>query len=187
MKILRLALIGSTFVVGACQRNTADNEAANFDPNTIAIADENGTATNTAAATGVDAAFVTEAMKGDNGEVAIGKLAETQAMSQAAKDFGKMLATDHGAHKEKLDALAASAGLTSTGDPADEAKTNLAKLKTLNGAAFDKEFKRMMVEDHEKDIAKYEKQASGGDPQTAALAKETLPTLRKHLETAKSL
>jgi hypothetical protein len=45
----------------------------------------------------------------------------------------------------------------------------------------------MMVEDHTKDIAKYEKQASSGDPETSALAKETLPTLRKHLATAKSL
>ena len=44
-----------------------------------------------------------------------------------------------------------------------------------------------MIDDHKKDIAKYEKQASSGDPQTAALAKDTLPTLRKHLETAESL
>jgi putative membrane protein len=45
----------------------------------------------------------------------------------------------------------------------------------------------MMIEDHTKDISKYEKQASSGDAQTAALAKKTLPTLRKHLETANAL
>jgi hypothetical protein len=45
----------------------------------------------------------------------------------------------------------------------------------------------MMVEDHTKDIAKYEKQETDGDPQTSGLAKETLPTLRKHLVTANSL
>ena len=44
-----------------------------------------------------------------------------------------------------------------------------------------------MVEDHNKDIAKYEKQANAGDAKTAALAKDTLPTLRKHLGLAKAL
>ncbi len=44
-----------------------------------------------------------------------------------------------------------------------------------------------MVEDHNKDIANYEKQASSGNGKTAALAKDTLPTLRKHLELAKGL
>jgi len=45
----------------------------------------------------------------------------------------------------------------------------------------------MMVEDHTKDITKYEKQAASADAQTAALAKKTLPTLRKHLDVAKAL
>jgi putative membrane protein len=64
---------------------------------------------------------------------------------------------------------------------------NLEKLKALHGAEFDKQFKTMMVDDHKKDIAKYEKQASSGDPQTAALAQKTLPTLRKHFDAANAL
>ena len=126
-------------------------------------------------------------MKGDNGEVAIGELAQAQGESQAVKDFGKLLVADHGAHKQELGALAQAAGITTTDDPSDEAKANLEKLKALHGRAFDSEFKAMMVEDHTKDIAKYEKQASSGDADTAALAQKTLPTLRKHLDAANSL
>ena len=37
----------------------------------------------------------------------------------------------------------------------------------------------MMVEDHTKDIGKYEKQASSGDADTAALAQKTLPDSSK--------
>jgi putative membrane protein len=188
MKTLKLAFIASACLVAACQKNDtandmAANDAALGDEN---IAIDNGAAMNTTAGS-VDTAFVTEAIKGDNSEVAIGNLAADKATSQAAKDFGKMLATDHGAHKDKLLALASTAGVTPTDEPSPEGKANLDKLKGLSGAAFDKEFKRMMVEDHTKDIAKYEKQASSGDAQTAALAKETLPTLRKHLDTANSL
>ena len=145
---------------------------------TTAIGTENAT---------IDAAFVTDAMKGDNGEVAIGQLAQAQGQSQAVKDFGKLLVADHGAHKSKLIGLAQSAGVSVTDELTDEAKANLEKLKALRGAEFDQQFKTMMVEDHKKDIAKYEKQASSTDTQTAALAQETLPTLRKHLDTANAI
>jgi putative membrane protein len=160
----------------------------NQQPSDNASTDANAVETNeSAAASNVDTQFVTEAMQGDNGEVAIGQLAQAQASSQAAKDFGKMLETDHGAHKDKLAALASASGIATTSDPSPEGKANLDKLKPLKGAEFDKAFKAAMIEDHQKDIAKYEKQAASGDAQTAALAKETLPTLRKHLATAKSL
>ena len=187
MKVYHLALLGCAFAASACQRDTGSDEMVANDLNAD-MAVDNATENMTAvAATDVDAAFVTEAMKGDNGEVAIGTLAATQATSQAAKDFGQMLAADHGGHKEKLTSLALGAGLPATDELSDEGQKNLDKLKTLQGVEFDKEFKRMMVEDHDKDIAKYEKQASSGDAQTSALAKETLPTLRKHLETARAL
>ena len=188
MKTHHLALIGSLLALAACQRDkSADETAANdLGINDMMVANGADNVASTASAS-VDSAFITEAIEGDNGEVAIGNLAATQASSQAAKDFGRTLASDHGSHKQKLVALASSAGIPATDEPSAEAKSNLEKLKTLKGTGFDQEFKRMMVEDHQKDIAKYEKQATSGDPQTSALAKETLPTLRKHLETAQSL
>jgi putative membrane protein len=181
MKYLAYGAALSALALGACHKNS-DNSAAYSDENAT-----NEAANNAGAATTVDAAFVTDAMKGDNGEVAIGKLAEAQASSQAAKDFGKMLETDHGAHKDKLAALASANNIPVTDEPSEEGKANLDKLKALKGAEFDKAFKAAMIDDHQKDIAKYEKQASSGDATTAALAKETLPTLRKHLSTAQSL
>lgn len=171
-------------MLGACQQKSATEGTVND----TAMTDDGAAMDNSATgATALDTAFVTDAMKGDNGEVAIGNLAADKATSSAAKDFGRMLATDHGAHKQKLAVLAATGGVPATDEPSDEAKANLAKLKDASGPAFDKEFARLMVEDHQKDIAKYEKQASSGDPQTAALAKETLPTLRKHLQVAQGL
>jgi len=68
------------------------------------------------------------------------------------------------------------------------AEVELGRMASEKGASANvKKFGKMMVEDHTKDIGKYEKQASSGDADTAALAQKTLPTLRKHLEAAKSL
>ena len=43
-----------------------------------------------------------------------------------------------------------------------------------------------MVEDHKNDIKEFEAQAKGTDD-VARFAKDTLPTLQKHLQTAQSL
>ena len=186
MKRITCVTIAMGLVLAACGKDN-DDAVANADvavaTNDMGTANDMGNAMTTTA----DTAFLTDAMKGDNGEVAIGKLAVAQGMSQKAKDFGTMLATEHGAHKDKVGALLTSAGGMASDEATDEGKANLAKLTPLKGAEFDKAFKAAMIEDHQKDIAKYEKQAAGSDAATAALAKDTLPTLKKHLETAKAL
>ena len=184
MKSHALTAVAAVLAVAACNRSEPE-----ADLNQIVVSDDvsNETASASTEPGAINSAFVTDAIKGDNGEVAIGQLAQAQGQSQAVKDFGKLLVSDHGAHKQELAALAQTAGVPVTNEPTDEAKANLEKLKGLRGADFDKQFKTMMVEDHTKDIAKYEKQASSGDTQTAALAQKTLPTLRKHLDAANAL
>ena len=184
MKSHALTAVAAVLAVAACNRSEPE-----ADLNQIAVSEDvsNETASTSTEPAAIDSVFVTDAIKGDNGEVAIGQLAQAQGQSQAVKDFGKLLVSDHGAHKQELAALAQTAGVPVTNEPTDEAKANLEKLKGLRGADFDKQFKTMMVEDHTKDIAKYEKQASSGDTQTAALAQKTLPTLRKHLDAANAL
>jgi putative membrane protein len=59
-------------------------------------------------------------------------------------------------------------------------------MSKLSGANFDREFAKHMVDDHKKDIKAYEKEAKKNDA-AGAYAKEALPTLQKHLETAQSL
>jgi putative membrane protein len=57
----------------------------------------------------------------------------------------------------------------------------------LRGATFDRRFVNHMVTDHQNDIAAYRGQAQTGMEPTAGRAKETLPTLEKHLPIARSL
>ncbi len=66
--------------------------------------------------------------------------------------------------------------------------TSIDKLKLLSGATFDKSYVKGMVEDHEKDIAAFRREAQDGkDPDAKAFAAKTLPTLEGHLKKIRSI
>jgi len=132
--------------------------------------------------------FLTKAMKGDNSETKLGALAAKQGQSEKVRNFGAMLEKDHHKGKAQAAAVAAKHKVPVTDAMADEAMTEYGVLQRLHGAAFDHEFGRYMVEDHTKDIADFEKEAGTKDPaDVRALARQTLPVLRKHLAVAKTI
>ena len=133
-----------------------------------------------------DEMFIKEAMEGDLAEVNMGKLAQEKAQSEGVKDFGKMLEQDHGEHSQKVQSKAQELGVTPPQEPNTTQKTMYDRLSKLSGAKFDNQFVKAMVTDHKKDIAKYEKEAKSKSP-LADFAKETLPTLQHHLQTAEAL
>ena len=62
-------------------------------------------------------------------------------------------------------------------------KHDTAKLAKLSGAEFDKAYIDMMVKDHKKDVAEFEKESKGAkDSDLKSWASTTLPTLQDHLE-----
>jgi len=134
-----------------------------------------------------DKQFIEDAIKGDNSEVTLGNLAATRGDSARVRSFGETLAKDHA--KAKVDAVevAKQLGVSPPDSLTEEAQKELKKLEGLSGAAFDKEFASYMTDDHKKDIAEFEEQASTSKGETSALAKKTLPTLEKHLKIAESL
>ena len=185
-----LACGAFALATAACSSKTPDgtgSEAAAADMNASSSADD--AMASPAADAGSDAAaFVADGMKGDNSEVKLGKLAASKGSTAAVRDYGTMLATDHGKHKQDLAKLGGTMNVAATDDTTPEADAEYTKLQGLSGAAFDKEFATFMVTDHQKAIAKYQAQADGSGPAPlVALAKDTLPKLKKHLETAQSL
>ncbi len=153
--------------------------------NALALIAALGVATAAAASPTTD--FLSDAIKGDNSEIKLGAMAMDKGSSAGIKAYGKMLNTDHSAHKAKLVAVARPLGMSIPDGMTAGSDVEYLKLKALSGASFDHEFARHMVKDHQDDIATYEKEAARGDPATAKLAKATLPTLRKHLATAQKL
>ena len=131
-------------------------------------------------------AFLTDVIQGNLAEISMGQLAQKNGASEGIRSFGQMLVQDQAETNDKARSLAKAQGVTAPRTPKPKAKAELDKLSNLNGEAFDKEFAQHMVTDHQKDIAEFEAQTKGTDD-VANFAKDTLPTLQKHLQTAKSL
>lgn len=140
-----------------------------------------------AAATAHAKQFLTEAMKGDNSESMLGKLAAHQGASASVRSFGFTLVTDHSKAKAQAAHLARALGVAVPDAVMPEARQERTKLEKMHGVAFDQEFARYMVSDHQKDIAKFDAEAKTGDGPVAQLASRQLPTLRKHLGIAQRL
>ena len=102
------------------------------------------------------------------------------------KDFGKMLEQDHGEHAQKVRSRAKELGVAAPQEPNATQTSMHDRLSKLSGAQFDEQFVKAMITNHKKDIAEYEKEATSRSP-LADFAKETLPTLEHHLQTAVSL
>lgn len=133
------------------------------------------------------AKFLKDAIQGDYSESTLGKLIQTRGASAEVRNFGAMLNRDHTNGLGQARAVAAREHLQIRATMAPEARDELYKLRRLKGVNFDLEVKRYMINDHQKDIAKFRDQARTGDRPTAALARATLPVLQKHLATAESI
>ena len=134
-----------------------------------------------------DKDFLDYAIQGDNTEAAIGYLAGDRAGSAEARSVGRTIAGDHDKARIQAVRLADLRGLISPKTPSAEGAAELAKLKTLSGAAFDKEFAAFLVRAHEKTIAAFEAEAHSGEGPVAKFADMSVPMLQKHLDMAEKL
>ena len=166
--------------------NNAANKAVVVNANTNMTANSNVSAVN-ANASGGDS-FLTEAASGGMAEVELGKIASSKAQNADVKKFAAMMVTDHSKANDDLKALAVKKNITVPATPIAKHEAVIQKLQGLSGAEFDKAYVDDMLEDHEKDVAEFEKQSqSNPDADVKAFAAKTLPTLKKHLEAIKAL
>jgi putative membrane protein len=131
--------------------------------------------------------FLSDAIKGDNSEAMLGRLIASRGHDASVRNFGRTLERDHSAARVQAAALARGMGVAVPSAMMPEARSEMRKLERLRGRAFDLEVRRYMIDDHQKDIATFERQVRTGDRHTAALARAQLPALRKHLRLAESI
>lgn len=121
-------------------------------------------------------------------EIDLGKLAQKQGASAEVKKFGAMLVTDHQNSDKEVMALAKKLKAKVPAEAPDAAKAaDVAKLKTLKGAEFDREYLRMMAAGHEEELAKSDPTISQvGDADVKQLLQKRKTTLQKHADHAKN-
>jgi putative membrane protein len=130
-----------------------------------------------------DMKFAMEAAVGGMEEVQLGQLAVQKGASDEVKQFGQHMVDDH--TKANDDLMQVASGKSWTLPTALDAKhqADVQKLSAMSGEAFDREYVKMMVKDHKKDVSEFQKESMrGADADVKSFATRTLPTLQEHLQ-----
>lgn len=132
--------------------------------------------------------FMTEAAKGGIAEVELSKAALPKLKDAAVKQFAQQMIADHTRANTELKTLATKKNVTLPTELDAEHKATQADMNSMSGADFDKDYVNAMVADHEKAVALFQSQSTGGtDADAKKFATNTLPTLQKHLEMIKAI
>jgi putative membrane protein len=133
------------------------------------------------------AQFIREAIQSNSSEVTLGRMIQNRSSNPQVRNFGAMLVRDHSHGLAEAQAIAARLRLQIPAILTPEARRESVILRHLNGRAFDREVRRYMIDDHQKDIAEFRTQVRSGDPATSGYAAATIPVMRRHLAMARSI
>ena len=136
-----------------------------------------------------DRTFIQEAGADSLAEAELGQLAEQKAATPAVKEFGRWMYTDHGLTANKwLEAILREEHESFQPTLTAEQKQLKQKLEGLSGSQFDQQYVEHMVQDHEKTIPLFEREAKEGhNPMIKSFAESLTPVLQQHLAEAKEL
>jgi putative membrane protein len=169
--------------VGACNKPRTDNDRA--------ATGTGGAVTGTSGSLDADRDFVEKELAGGNAEVELGRLAQEKATHADVKEFAAMMVRDHQAAAADLKPIAAKFNTTQAAarqNNDNDLRDKMEDLQKLSGRDFDKKYIDEMIDDHEKDVRDLENKADkAANADVKAWASKTLPTVRHHLERAKSI
>jgi len=198
MKRVTAFLLITGLYLAACNSGNKTNQTdsstttnANAPTDTSSMAANNGTDTMSKSTTPVTkdvSDFAEEAATGGLMEVELGKVAQQNATNPRVKDFGAMMEKDHSDANDQLKTLAQQKNIMLPTAPTDKQQKEIDNLSKKTGKDFDKAYMSMMLDDHKKDIKKFEKAGKDlKDDDVKSFAMKTLPTLQKHLDSAKAI
>jgi putative membrane protein len=131
--------------------------------------------------------FVKKAAIDGMTEVKLGKIAASKAQDPKVKQFAEKMVKDHSKANEELESIAKQKGIKVPDELDAEHQSMLQSLNAKSGKAFDDAYSEHMQADHAKAVALFQGAINGSDPDLAAFAKKTLPTLEQHKQMAKRL
>ena len=151
-------------------------------------------ATSAWAAGPTDAQIAAIVVAANQVDIDAGKLAKSKAHSQDVREFAHRMITDHSAVNKSATELVERLHVTPEPNPTSESlqkggDENLAKLKTLSGAAFDKAYIDHEVAYHEAVVSALDKTLipSAQNAELKALLVKVRPAFVAHLDMAKQI
>lgn len=195
MKKITTLLLASILAFSQACNNSSDKDSVdkandmNDKKDTTTMSDnKKDTVTNAMSVNDNVATFAVKAADGGMMEVELGKIAAQKASNKKIKDFGEMMVKDHTKANDELKKLAAEKNITLPATISEDKQKHIDNLNKESGKDFDKDYIDMMVKDHKDDIDLFEDAAKNSkDSSFKNFAAKTLPTLYKHLGTAKAI
>jgi putative membrane protein len=176
---------GCAALLIACSLSTA--LLAQVEPTQVPSPTTTPTPTATAAPTSTvahsDRSFMRKAANAGAKEIAVSQAVMDHLSNAQAKTFAQQMITDHTQANTELMSLAQQKGVEL---PAKD-DSSLAEDWSKKTGNVDREYAKEMVSDHEEAVKLFEKGSKSEDPDVAAFAQKTLPTLQHHLMMAQEL
>jgi putative membrane protein len=137
--------------------------------------------------TPTDKDFIAQAEKDYIQERALSQLVATKSADKRIKSYADNLFKEHSDALQKLDAIMQKYGVKEPESPEEQQKA-AAPLARLPRKSLDREFVKLMVEDHTKAMAVFQQEANtAGDSDVRHYAIDQLPMLDNHLKQAREL
>ncbi len=181
--------------LAACKKSNNEYAAGNVAKSMDTAAAASATAVTPTAAKWSPPVIVGFAWEANEGEIALGKLAETKATNPEVRKFGKMMVTDHTAMlaaTKKLETKLNVPADTAASDAVDVMNHSRDELKELTnegkGAAWDKDYINKAVDDHQKVLGKLQDAAKGNtNPEVAKALVDATAKVQAHLTRAQEI
>jgi putative membrane protein len=189
-KLLTIVVSAALAISMGCSKQRASNEQTSPQPSSAPSQTDQQVTTNaqSAALNPDDRSFLEQAAVGGKAEVELGQLAQDKAQNDKVKQFAQRMVTDHSQANSELTSLGDKMSLSLPTSLDDQHQKEKDRLSKLSGAKFDKEYMKLMVDDHEKDVSDFQKQSGNAiNSDVKSFASKTLPTLQQHLDLAKSI
>lgn len=107
-----------------------------------------------------DKMFLQKSAAGSMAEIQMGKLAAKKGTNPDVKSFGQKMVEDHGKLLSDMKPFSVKMGVTAPPKLTSEQQMDYKKLAAMSGDNFDKEYIKMMVEDHHKDLSEFKAEES---------------------------
>ncbi|MDC7788709.1 DUF4142 domain-containing protein [Rhodoplanes sp. TEM] len=132
------------------------------------------------------AEFVQRAAVSNLFEIQSSRLADTKARNEQVRQFAQRMIEEHGQAGQRLRSAAQNQSIP---DALDQQHTQMIQeLQNASGSGFDRRYVDMQVKAHEQAVSLYESFVRGGEEgQLQQFARQTLPTLRDHLQSARQI
>lgn len=118
----------------------------------------------------------------------LGALAKKQAASKDVKEYGEKMAADHGQYYQQLNRFADRKGISFTADPDRVRKNTFVFFSQEYGAAFDRNYISLMIDENQRDINLYRKEMEKGqDTEIRAFASNIVKKLEVYVLAAEKI